>query len=103
MRRSRFRHDNAVHGTRLDLLLKSNGIESLLVTGLVTEGCVEATVRDMLGDGHYPVALRDCVASGRNDLHDASLLVMSARYDVIGSTEVMKVCVVESERVATEV
>jgi nicotinamidase-related amidase len=93
---------SAFHGTRLDLLLRNSGIESVVVTGLVTEGCVEATVRDILGYGYYPVVLRDCVASSRKDLHDAALLVMSARYDVIPSADLMKAWSVETERATAE-
>lgn len=76
---------SAFHGTRLDFLLRSKDIETVIVVGLVTEGCVESTVRDLVGYGYYPVLLSDCVTSSRHDLHDAALLVMSARYDVITS------------------
>jgi hypothetical protein len=47
--------------------------------------------------------VRDCVASSRKDLHDAALLVMSARYDVITSDELMKAWAVEAEPVEAEV
>lgn len=81
---------SSFHGTRLDFLLKNSGIETVVVVGLVTEGCVESTVRDLVGYGYYPVLLRDCVTSSRQDLHDAALLVMGARYDVITSEEFFK-------------
>lgn len=58
--------------------------------GLVTEGCVESTARDLLAYGYYPVILRDCVTSSRPDLHDAALLVMNAYYDVITSEELFE-------------
>lgn len=81
---------SALHGTRLDFILKNSKIETAVVMGLVTEGCVESTVRDLLSYGYYPVILRDCVTSSRRDLHDAALLVMSARYDVITSDEMFQ-------------
>ena len=81
---------SAFHGTRLDFLLKNNRIETAVVVGLVTEGCVESTVRDLVGYGYYPVLLSDCVTSSRQDLHDAALLVMSARYDVISMDQYFK-------------
>ena len=81
---------SSFHGTRLDFLLKTAKIETAIVVGLVTEGCVESTVRDLVGYGYYPVLLRDCVTSSRKDLHDAALLVMDARYDVITSEELFK-------------
>jgi hypothetical protein len=36
------------------------------------------------------VILRDCVTSSRRDLHDAALLIQSARYDVISSDEMLQ-------------
>lgn len=81
---------SAFHGTRLDLILRNSKIETAVVMGLVTEGCVEATVRDVLAYGYYPVVLSDCVGSSRRDLHEAALLVMSARYDVITSDELIR-------------
>jgi len=80
---------SAFHGTQLDLLLRNGRISSVVIVGLVTEGCVESTVRDVLGYGYYPVLLRDCITSSRRDLHDAAMLVMSARYDVISSEELL--------------
>ena len=43
---------SAFHGTRLDMILRNSKIETCVVMGLVTEGCVEATVRDVLGYGY---------------------------------------------------
>jgi len=81
---------SAFHGTRLDLILRNSKIETAVVMGLVTEGCVEATVRDVLGYGYYPVVLSDCVGSSRQDLHEAALLVMGVRYDVVTSDQLLR-------------
>lgn len=78
-------------GTPLDFILRNRGIKSAAVVGLVTEGCVETTVRDLEQYGYYPVVLSDCVCSSRQDLHKAALLVMSARYDVITLAELLKI------------
>ena len=78
-------------GTTLDLILRNKGIRAAVVVGLVTEGCVESTVRDVEQYGYYPVVLSDCICSSHQDLHEASLLVMSARYDVVTSEELLKV------------
>ena len=80
---------SAFHGTSLEHILKSSGIKSAIVVGLVTEGCVDATTRDVLGYGYYPVLLRDCLTSARPELHDAALKIQSARYDVITSDELL--------------
>lgn len=72
-------------------MLRNRGIRSAVVVGAVTEGCVETTVRDLEQYGYYPVVLRDCVSSRRQDLHEAALLVMSARYDVVSSEELLAI------------
>ena len=78
-------------GTPLDFTFRNLGIRSAVVVGMVTEGCVETTVRDLEQYGYYPVVLSDCVSSRRQDLHHAALLVMSARYDVITSEQLLAI------------
>jgi nicotinamidase-related amidase len=69
-------------GTSLDLLLRSNGIETVVVTGCTTEGCVESTARDALFNDYYVVIVEDCVASDDRAQHEASLLLMRHRFDL---------------------
>jgi nicotinamidase-related amidase len=76
-------------GTNLDLLLRSNGIQTLVMTGCTTEGCVESTARDALFNDYYVVVAEDCVASDDRDQHEASLLLMRHRFDVVHSQEVI--------------
>lgn len=78
-------------GTMLDSILRNRGIKSAVVVGLVTEGCVLATVRDLEQYGYYPVLLKDCVWSHRQNLHEAALVLMSARYDVVTSEELLQI------------
>jgi nicotinamidase-related amidase len=78
-------------GTNLDMLLRSNGIESVVVTGCTTEGCVESTARDALFNDYYVVIVEDCVASDDRAQHEASLLLMRHRFDMAGSEEVLRV------------
>jgi nicotinamidase-related amidase len=76
-------------GTSLDLLLRSNGIETVVVSGCTTEGCVESTARDALFNDYYVVIVEDCVASDDRAQHDASLLLMRHRFEVSYSTDVI--------------
>jgi nicotinamidase-related amidase len=76
-------------GTSLDLLLRSNGIETVVVSGCTTEGCVESTARDALFNDYYVVIVEDCVASDDRAQHEASLLLMRHRFEVACSTEVV--------------
>jgi nicotinamidase-related amidase len=69
---------SAFWGTNLELLLRSNGIESVVVTGCTTEGCVESTARDAMFS-HYVVIATDAVASDDRGQHDASIYLMEHR------------------------
>lgn len=80
-------------GTNLELLLRSNGIETVVVTGCTTEGCVESTARDALFSDHYVVIAEDCVASDDREQHDASLLLMRHRFDMADASSIESVWV----------
>jgi len=84
-------------GTNLDMLLRSNGIASVIVTGCTTEGCVESTARDALFNDYYVVVPSDCVASDDRAQHDASMLLMRHRFDIATSDEILGTWA-ESER-----
>jgi nicotinamidase-related amidase len=76
-------------GTNLDMLLRSNGIKSVVMSGCTTEGCVESTARDALFNDYYVVIAEDCVASDDRAQHDASLLLMRHRFDIATSEEIL--------------
>lgn len=88
---------SAFIGTDLDMILRTNGIKSVVSAGFITEGCVESTARDAVFFDYYSVVLRDCVATPTRQIHDAALLVMSYRLDVVDSSKVMKVWVYSGE------
>jgi nicotinamidase-related amidase len=76
-------------GTSLDLLLRSNGIETVVISGCTTEGCVESTARDALFNDYYVVITEDCVASDDRAQHEASMLLMRHRFDIASSTDII--------------
>lgn len=82
---------SAFWGTNLDLLLRSNGIETVVVTGCTTEGCVESTARDAMFASYYVVLAEDCVASDDPAQHDASMLLMRHRFDTATEAEIRTV------------
>jgi nicotinamidase-related amidase len=77
--------------TSLDLLLHANGVKTVLVAGVVTQGCVEATVRDASYHDYYTVVVKDCVASTSKELHEGSLRYMASRYDLLTSSEILSI------------
>jgi nicotinamidase-related amidase len=78
-------------GTPLDLLLRSNGIETIVICGCTTEGCVESTARDGMFLDYYVVVVPDCVESDTREQHEASLTLMRARFDMLPSPEIRQV------------
>jgi len=79
---------SAFVGTGLDLILRSNNLRSVVITGLFTEGCVESTCRDASNE-YFVVVAEDCVASDRKELHAACMKIMRYRYDVLPSAEIV--------------
>ena len=80
---------NAFMGTGLDVVLRQRGVHTTIVTGITTEGCVDATA---LGAGHldyYSVVLEDCIASFNRELHEAALAVLRYRCDCVTSSQVL--------------
>ncbi len=70
-------------GTDLDLVLRARGIKTLVIAGVVTQTCVETTVRDALCYDYYVAVAEDCVASTSAAAHEASVQNMATflRYD----------------------
>ena len=77
-------------GTNLAMLLRSNGIKTVVVGGCTTEGCVESTARDAMFNDFYVVIAEDCVASDDKAQHDASMLLMRHRFDIATSAEIQR-------------
>lgn len=82
---------NSFIGTNLDLVLRAHEIKTVVITGVVTQGCVESTAREASFRDYYVVVLEDSVATYDRELHEASLKVMRTRVDVAPSDEVLRV------------
>src|SRR3984893_17233078 len=78
-------------GTNLDMLLRSNGIKTVVFGGCTTEGCVESTARDAMFNDYYVVIAADCVASDDPAQHVASLLLMRHRFDLASGDAIGRV------------
>ena len=80
---------SAFHGTPLELLLRALDIDTVVLTGIVTHGGVEATARDAMIRDLDVVILEDCVAAFDEDLHVASLRGLGLYLSVMDSAEYM--------------
>jgi nicotinamidase-related amidase len=81
---------SAFHRTDLDVRLRARQVDSLVVTGLTTSGCVRATVVDGLQYDYPVVVPREAVGDRNEDAHRANLFDMHAKYaDVMSLKEVL--------------
>jgi maleamate amidohydrolase len=75
---------SAFFGTSLAAALTAGGIDTLIVAGLTTSGCVRASVVDAVSHGFIPLVVREAVGDRAVEPHEANLFDMSAKYaDVI--------------------
>ena len=84
------RKPSGFFGTDLDRTLKSRGIRTVILAGVSTHGCVEATARDAELNDYYVVVLEDCVGAYSETLHRAAMTVMASRYEVASGAAVMQ-------------
>lgn len=77
--------------TNLELILKANSIENLILVGLYTNVCIDSTARDgYMRDFHVTIPY-DCVASDDKKKHQYALHLVNGTFaDVIQSTEIIK-------------
>jgi maleamate amidohydrolase len=81
---------SAFFGTPLAPALTAQGIDTLLVTGCTTSGCVRATVIDAISHGFRPIIPLEAVGDRAQEPHDASLFDMGSKYgDVLPVEEVI--------------
>lgn len=77
-------------GTHLPMLLAHLRVDTLIVTGCTTSGCVRATVVDGCAHGYRVIVPRECVGDRAPGPHEANLFDMDQKYaDVVGTAEVM--------------
>jgi maleamate amidohydrolase len=78
---------SAFHKTDLDERLRGKGVDSLVVTGLTTSGCVRATAVDGLQYDYRVVVPREAVGDRNPDAHEANLFDLHAKYADVMSLE----------------
>lgn len=78
---------SAFINTDLNTVLKAKGIQSVLVTGVATNVCVETTARDAYMYDYYVTMVEDCVAAYDPKLHESTLENMRQHFGLVASSE----------------
>ncbi len=79
---------SAFFGTNLAAVLLTQGVDSVVLCGATTSGCVRATAIDLLQYGWPTLVPRECVGDRAQAPHEANLFDIQAKYaDVVSLDE----------------
>jgi maleamate amidohydrolase len=79
---------SAFFGTSLASHLHAQGIDTVIMAGCSTSGCIRASAVDAVQYGFRPIVVRDCVGDRHPDPHNANLFDIDSKYgDVVSKEE----------------
>ncbi len=82
---------SAFFGTSLVATLNGLDVDTLIITGCTTSGCIRATAVDAVQYGFRPICPRELIGDRHEGPHEANLFDINAKYgDVISKAEVME-------------
>ena len=82
-------HASAFFGTTLQSWLTFKSVDTLLITGCATSGCVRASTVDASAYGYRPMLVAECVGDRAQGPHEANLFDMQQKYaDLVSLQEV---------------
>ena len=82
---------SAFFKTDLDTILKKKDVDTLLITGVTTSGCIRATCIDSISSDFVTLVVSDAVGDRAIEPHEANLFDMSAKYaDLITTDEAIE-------------
>ena len=83
-------YPSAFFGTSLAPTLTASDIDTLIITGFTTSGCVRATCVDAMSHGFAPIVVADACGDRHAAPHEANLFDMNAKYaDVVDEPTVI--------------
>ena len=81
---------SAFFQTNLFSILDKTNIDSLVVSGVTTSGCVRATALDSLQHNLLTTVVENCVGDRSNDVHQSNLVDLKLKYaDVLHSDKIL--------------
>jgi nicotinamidase-related amidase len=78
---------SAFFGTNLTAILVTQGVDSVVLCGATTSGCIRATAIDLLQLGWPTLVPRECVGDRAQAPHEANLFDIQAKYADVVSVE----------------
>jgi nicotinamidase-related amidase len=82
---------SAFFGTPLASQLAARGVDTVILTGCSTSGCIRATAVDGVSHGYRIIVPEACVADRAEEPHRANLFDIQSKYgDVVGVDEVLE-------------
>jgi maleamate amidohydrolase len=78
---------SAFFGTNLPSILVSQGVDTVIMCGATTSGCIRATAIDLLQYGYPTLVPRECVGDRAQAPHEANLVDIQAKYADVMSVE----------------
>lgn len=81
---------SAFFGTALDNHLRSLGVDTIVMTGCTTSGCIRASAIDAIQYGYHCAVVGEAVGDRAAGPHDSNLFDIDAKYgDVVSSADVV--------------
>ncbi|RKE68239.1 isochorismatase family protein [Pseudorhodoplanes sinuspersici] len=85
------KYSSCFFGTDLAPRLTSQGVDTLIIAGCSTSGCVRATAVDSVQSGFRPMVVSEAVGDRSKKAHDQSLFDLNAKYaDVVSLEETIQ-------------
>jgi nicotinamidase-related amidase len=82
---------SAFFATPLASLLTSQGVDTVLIAGVSTSGCIRASAVDCCQHGFVPLVVREAVGDRAAGPHEANLFDLQAKYaDVVSLEEALR-------------
>ena len=78
---------SAFFGTNLPSVLVSENVDTIVLCGATTSGCIRATAVDLLQYGYPTLVPRECVGDRARAPHEANLIDIQAKYADVVSVE----------------